>query len=541
MKYLYFILVLSLFSLTAQAQPVDAQSGKIENQRLVQLREGAALQPLLKRANAAFEGGVFQKRAVARSLNIHLLEFDPARCPADALAQWLEDQPEVLYQHANYKVDFRTTPNDPEYDRQWGAERIGLPEVWNFGQGGVTTNGDTIVIAIIDSGFDLSHEDIIGNIWTNPHEIPGDGVDNDGNGYVDDINGWDFRGNSPEIAFDDHGLQVSGVLAATANNDKGVAGVCWNAKIMYLSIGTVDGIVSAYEYALEQRQRYNETLGAEGAFVVATNASFGLFDPFFCSEYPIWGNMYDLLGEAGVLTGAGTTNENRDIDVVGDMPTSCESDFIITVLNGTEDEEKSTRSGYGKVAIDMAAPGDNSYSLAPFNRYAIFNGNSAAAPHLSGAIGLLYSMPCEFLATDALTKPKETALFIRSILIESVDLFPAFEDITATGGRLNVRSAMNLLSDACGGSTGDLGLLNIYPNPARDQLTIQYETPDFETYEFRIYNALGQLVYRNNDTPARFREKRLQVDVSRWQAGMYVVEVFKGDSVETEPVIILQY
>jgi subtilisin family serine protease len=541
MKYLYLILALSLFSLTAQAQPADAQTGKIDNQRLLQLKEGTALQPLLKRANAKFEGAVFQKRAVARSLNIHLLEFDPARCPADALSQWLEEQPEVLYQHANYKVDFRTTPNDPEYDRQWGAERIGLPEVWNFGQGGVTANGDTIVIAIVDSGFDLSHEDIIGNTWTNPHEIPGDGVDNDGNGYVDDINGWDFRGNSPEIAFDDHGLQVSGVLAATANNDKGVAGVCWNAKIMYLSIGTVDGIVSAYEYVLEQRQRYNETLGAEGAFVVATNASFGLFDPFFCSEYPIWGNMYDLLGEAGVLTGAGTTNENRDIDVVGDMPTSCESDFIITVLNGTEDEEKSTRSGYGKVAIDMAAPGDNSYSLAPFNRYAIFNGNSAAAPHLSGAIGLLYSMPCEFLSTDALTKPKETALFIRSILIESVDLFPAFEDITATGGRLNVRSAMNLLSDACGGSTGDLGLLNIYPNPARDQLTIQYESPDFETYEFRIYNALGQLVYRNNDTPARFREKRLEVDVSRWQAGMYVVEVFRGNSVETKPVIILQY
>lgn len=541
MKYLYFILVFSLFSLMAQAQPVDAQSGEIENQRLIQLKEDAALQPLLKRANAAFDGAVFQKREVARSLNIHLLEFDPTRCPADALSQWLEAQPEVLYQHANYKVDFRTTPNDPDYDLQWGAGRIGLPEVWALGQGGLTVNGDTIVIAIIDSGFDLSHEDIIGNIWTNPHEIPGDGIDNDNNGYVDDINGWDFRGNGPDIAYDDHGLRVSGILAATANNDKGIAGVCWNSKIMYLSIGSVAGIVSAYEYVLEQRQRYNETLGAEGAFVVATNASFGLVDPFFCSEYPIWGNMYDLLGEAGVLTGAGTANKDLDVDVVGDMPTSCESDFIITVLNSTEDEERFTRSGYGKVAIDMAAPGEGSYTVAPFNRYALFGGNSAAAPHLTGAIGLLYSMPCEFLSTDALTKPRETALFIRSILEESVDRFPAYADITATGGRLNVRNAMNLLSDACGGSTGDLGLLNIYPNPARDQLTIQYETPDFETYEFRIYNALGQLVYRNNDTPARFREKRLQVDVSRWQAGMYVVEVFRGNSVETKPVIILQY
>ncbi|MEQ8702435.1 MAG: S8/S53 family peptidase [Phaeodactylibacter sp.] len=541
MKYLYLILAISFFVPAAQAQQVDPESGKVTNQLLVQLEKDAALQPLVQRANQRYANAVTPVRVVARSQNIHLLQFDPARCPAEALAQWLEVQPEVQYQQANYKIDFRNTPNDPDYDLQWGAERIGLPEVWAFGQGGVTANGDTIVIAILDSGFDLSHEDISGNTWVNPRETPGDGIDNDGNGYIDDMNGWDFRSDSPEIAFDNHGLQVSGVLAATANNDKGIAGVCWDAKIMYLSIRYIDDIISAYAYALEQRQRYNETLGAEGAFVVATNASFGLTDPFFCAEYPIWGNMYDLMGEVGILTGAGTANKDRDIDRVGDMPTSCESDFIMTVLNSTEDEEKFTQSGYGKVTIDMAAPGEGSYSLAPFNRYAIFGGNSASAPHLTGAIGLLYSMPCEFLATEALTKPKATALFVRSVLEESVDRFPAYEDLTVTGGRLNVRSAMNLLSDACGGTTGDLDLLNIYPNPARDRLNIQYETPDFETYEFRIYNTLGQLVYRNNDTPARFREKRLEVDVSRWQAGMYVVEVFNGERVETRPFIVLQY
>jgi subtilisin family serine protease len=541
MKHLYLFLTLSLYCMAAQAQLVDPENGEVRNQLLVQLQEEATLQPLVKRANQRYEGAVTPVRTVARSLNIHLLQFDVARCPAGALAQWLEAQPEVLYQQANYKIDFRTTPNDPDYDLQWGAARIGLPEVWAFGQGGITANGDTIVIAILDSGFDLSHEDIISNTWINPHEVPGDGLDNDENGYIDDMNGWDFRSDSPDIAFDNHGLQVSGVLAASANNDKGIAGVCWDAKIMYLSIQYIDDIITAYEYVIDQRQRYNATLGAEGAFIVATNASFGLTDPFFCAEFPIWGNMYDLMGEAGILTGAGTANKERDIDMVGDMPTSCESDFILTVLNSTEDEERFMQSGYGKVTIDMAAPGEGSYSLAPFNRYAVFGGNSASAPHLTGAIGLLYSMPCDFLATEALTKPKETALFIRSILKESVDHFQAYEDITTTGGRLNVRSAMNLLSDACGGTTGNLGLLNIYPNPARDQLVIQYETPDFAQYEFRIYNTLGQLVYRNNDTPARFREKRLEIDVSRWQAGMYVVEVFKGDSVETKPFLVLQY
>ena len=540
MKYLYLLIFLCIQSFSF-AQNVDLSSGKVLDQVIIQLTEDTPVQPLLKRSNDRFDHAVSHLKKVTKRLNIHVLQFDPARCDAIALSQWLEMQPEVLHQQANYKVDFRNTPNDPDYALQWGAERIGLPDVWEIGQGGFTLNGDTIVIAILDSGFDLSHEDIVANTWINQHDIFGDGIDNDGNGYIDDTNGWDFRSDSPDIAYDDHGLQVSGVLGATANNDKGVAGVCWNAKIMFLSIQFIDDIIAAYEYVLDQRQRYNESLGQEGAFVVATNASFGLTDPFFCDAYPIWGNMYDLMGEEGILTGAGTANRDRNVDLVGDMPTSCESDFIITVLNSTEDEEKFTQSGYGKTTIDMAAPGEGSYSLAPFNRYSLFGGNSASAPHLTGAIGLMYSMPCEFLATEALTKPKETALFIRSILEGSVEQFSSFENITATGGRLNVRNAMNLLSDACGGTTGDLSLLNIFPNPARDQLAIEYETPDFETYEFRIYNALGQLVYRNNDTPARFVKKQLLVDVSRWQAGIYVVEVFKGNSTETKPFIVLQY
>ncbi len=541
MKRITLLLLIALTSQLGQAQLTDPVSGKVLNQVLVQLEPDAALKPLLKRAHQQGLPSVKPVRTVARRLNIHLLEFAPAQTAEAVLATWLEQQAEVRLQQPNYQLDFRSSPNDPEYDHQWGPERIGLTDVWPDGRGGVTANGDTIVIAILDSGFDLSHEDLAGNIWANPHEVAGDGLDNDNNGYVDDMNGWDFRSDSPDIAYDDHGLQVSGVLAAKGDNEKGIAGVCWDAKVLFLSIQYIDHIISAYEYVIDQRKRYNETLGAEGAFVVATNASFGLTDPFFCSEYPIWGNMYDLMGEEGILTGAGTANRDRDIDAVGDMPTSCESDFIMTVLNSTFDEERFTQSGYGKVGIDMAAPGEGSYSLAPFNRYAAFGGNSASAPHLTGAIGLLYSLPCEFLATDALTNPKETALFIRSTLEESVDLFPAFADITATGGRLNVRTAMNRISEACGGTSGPLGLLNIYPNPARDRVTIHYETPDFAQYEFRIYNALGQLVYRNNDTPARFQQKRLEVDVSRWQAGLYVVEVFRNDSVETKPFVVLQY
>lgn len=112
-------------------------------------------------------------------------------------------------------------------------------------------NGDMIVIVIIDSGFDFLYEDIIGNIWINLYEIFGDGIDNDNNGYVDDINGWDFCGNGFDIVYDDYGLCVFGILVVMVNNDKGIVGVCWNLKIMYLSIGFVVGIVLAYEYVFE--------------------------------------------------------------------------------------------------------------------------------------------------------------------------------------------------------------------------------------------------------------------------------------------------
>lgn len=534
-------LVLLLFAFLAQsarAQLVDPVTGQVKNELLVQLDKEASPTVLLERINRQKPASALRKRVAARRFNIHLLQFDPAAWPGETLLEWLQVQKDVRAVQYNYQVEFRQEPNDPEFVKQWGFPRIGLTEVWDVSTGGLTANGDTIVVAILDSGSDLGHPDLQGNIWNNPAEIPDDGIDNDNNGYIDDTYGWNFISDTKEMRTDSHGLAVAGLVGAKGDNNMGVAGVNWNVKLMICAIQYVDQIVSAYEYAIAQRQLYNETRGKEGAFVVATNASFGLLTPTFCDQQPVWGGMYDLLGEVGILTGAGTTNRNLDVDAEGDMPTTCESDFIITVTNMNESEEKEFSSGFGEIAIDMAAPGQNSFSLYLFDRYATFDGNSAAAPHLTGAIALLYSLPCAELASDALTNPRETALLIRSALTNGTEPLPSFEGLTATGGLLNVFNAMEIIDEACGGSSGPMDILKIFPNPASSSFFIEYETPDFEPYDFRVFNALGQLMYRNTETPNRFAAKRIEIDTRNWAPGAYFAAIQRGDKQEVKPVLV---
>jgi len=537
-RYFRLFLLFFFFANGVLAQLSGPVAGQVKNELLVRLEANAGIAAVLGKANRRQPASVLHKREVARRHNIHLLQFDPAAWPGEALPEWLGRQKEVQAVQYNYAVDFRREPNDPDFASQWGASRIGAREVWDITTGGTTANGDTIVVCILDSGFDLNHEDLKDNLWRNPGEIPGDGIDNDGNGLTDDIFGWNFANGSNEMKVDGHGLAVAGLIGAAGNNGIGVAGINWDIRLMLHVIEYVDQIISAFDYAIEQRRLYNQSKGAEGAFVVAANTSFGLPSPVFCSEQPVWGGMYDLMGEVGILSGAATVNRNSDVDVEGDMPTSCESDFIITVTNLTAGDEKYSSSGYGLQSIDMAAPGQDSYSLSLFNRYGVFGGTSAAAPHLSGAIALLYSLPCEELASDALAQPRETALFIRSVLLDGAEPLASLEGLAATGGLLNVFNAMELVDQSCGGSIGPLEILKIFPNPASAGFTVEYETPDFEPYDFRIYNSLGQMVYRNTETPNRFATKRLDIDSRNWAPGLYFAAIRRGKDQEVKPVMV---
>jgi len=530
----YYALLISLFSLTfsmAQSAPL-ADNGLIAGEILLKLKPQIVAVDFEESFGRNY--ALRHVRQLGHRLNIHLYNFD-ANANGQALLDQLRKHPMVESAQFNYSVNSRNDPNDPNFSEQWGLERIGAPQVWDVTTGGLSARGDTIVLAILDSGFDVNHEDLRDNVWFNRFEIPNNGIDDDGNGYTDDVMGWNFITDSAVITSDAHGTSVAGIAGARGNNGVGISGMNWNIKLMLLPTDNVGQVIEAYEYIIEQRDLFNSTNGQKGAFVVATNASFGR-EAEFCSAQPVWGPLYDEMGQVGVLTGAGTANRAWDVDMVGDMPTTCPSNFIITTLNTADNDRRYQGSAFGKVSIDLGTPGDGSFSIKPNGEYGIFGGNSASAPHLSGAIALLYSLPCEGLAEDALLRPAETALFIRQALLQSVDPIASLANETVTGGRLNVFRAMEHIQESCGNTTGDLAIVNLFPNPVSLDLKLEYESPDFEALDIRVFNALGQLVFSDRFFPARFGAKQYVIDVRSWATGTYFATINRGKDVVVRKV-----
>jgi hypothetical protein len=352
----------------------------------------------------------------------------------------------------NHFVEQRALyPNDASFILQWNMHNTGQsagttdadidgPEGWEIGTSTVTATGDTIIIAIIDDGFDLEHEDL--NFWKNFDETPNNNIDDDGNGYVDDFDGWNPKNNSGELPSFDHGTHVTGIAAAKGNNGIGVTGVNWNVKVMPVSgSSTVESIVVAgYAYVLEMRSLYDETDGAKGAFIVSTNASFGVNNGM-PEDFPIWGAMYDSLGMRGVISAGATANANVNVDQTGDIPTAFTTDFLITVTNTDDDDVKSSFAGYGPISIDVGAPGTQVYSTRISDNYGNKTGTSMSSPHVAGAIAYMYSIADAGFMLAYHANPAGMALVIREHILNGVDALPSLNGITSTGGRLNIYNA----------------------------------------------------------------------------------------------------
>jgi len=387
-------------------------------------------------------GGIWLEKKLSRSANINLIGYDTLTVNAVNLLEEIKKDPQVEYACFDISVEPRgDMPDDPNLESQWGLFTIGANKVWELTKGGVSALGDTIVVAILDTGFDINHEDLRNNIWTNKGEKHGDKIDNDQNGYVDDVNGWNFIHQQPVHVADNHGSSVAGIIGAQGNNGKGITGLNWHVKLMVFETRLVSDIIAAYDYIIDQRERFNRTKGKQGAFVVVTNASFGV-NKIKCVDQPLWGEMYDRLGTAGILSVAGAANNPWNVDEVGDMPTTCQSNYLLTVLNTNARDERYAGSAYGPVSIDMGAPGQQSFSTRSNNEYGVFHGNSAAAPHLAGAVALLYSLPRQGLAEEAISNPAQTAMKIKNNLLSNVDKVSSLVSLTATGGRLNVFNSM---------------------------------------------------------------------------------------------------
>jgi subtilisin family serine protease len=395
-----------------------------------------------------FEAGVSvraQRRAMARAAVATKLEFKRIRAalvsvPVDRLAETLSQlraDPRVRYAERNYRVhaaDHSSAPSDPAFHQQWALDNFGqtvngatgtadadidAKEAWT------ATRGDAnVVVGILDTGLDLGHPDLAGNTWVNPGEdcagCRSDGVDNDGNGYVDDWRGWDFVGNDNNPTDDNgHGTHVAGIIGAVGDNGVGLSGVNWDVQLMPLKFldaagsGTTADAIEALLYAT-----------ANGADV--TNNSW--------ADAPFSQAMLDAIQQAdaadSLFVGA-AGNDGLDRDIYTDYPAAYDAPNVVVTAATDSNDARAWFSGYGARTVDLGAPGVNIYSTWRLGNYRYASGTSMATPHVAGAAALAKA-----------AFPGASDLGLKALLLRTTDANASLTGRTTTGGRLNADTAV---------------------------------------------------------------------------------------------------
>lgn len=339
--------------------------------------------------------------------------------PPGTLLASLEDEPGIVYAEPDYIVTTSdVTPNDTRWSSQWGPRKIEAPLAWD------TTRGSkTIVVGIIDSGVDYRHEDLAGRMWTNPGEIPGNGIDDDNNGWIDDVHGADCHNDDGDPMDDnDHGTHVAGTVGASTDNARGIAGVDWNVKIMALKFIGPDGAgktsdaVQCIDYAIR--------MGAH-----LTNNSWG--------GAGFSRSLYDAIARArsaGQVFVAAAGNESQNLDVLPTYPASYDLDNIISVAASDSSDAPAAFSNFG-MSVDIAAPGVGIISTTRNNTYSTWNGTSMAAPHVAGVATLVLSNNIQL-----------TPAAVIKFMIDNADEVPLLAGTVANGKRLDAAGAVRASS-----------------------------------------------------------------------------------------------
>lgn len=465
---------LMLFFIAKAQEKTEYIAGEV----LVQLVANFQNIDMLIKQNQKFNGANTELALVEKlseSLNIWHLKFNAKQVEHTQFINHLALNKYVVEYQNNTTVALRsTTPNDTEFNQQWqyinpggfggivGAD-IDADLAWDITTGGVTSLGDTIVVCIVDDGILETHEDLEENLWVNHGEIENNGIDDDNNGYIDDYRGFNANNTgasdldevySPPGFWGVHGNAVAAVVGAKGNNALGVAGVNWDVKLMIVKNqgASQAQVIKAYEYPLTMRKLYNETNGAEGAFVVAVNSSWGINygNP---ASYPLWCAFYDEMGQAGIINTGATANEDTNVDVEGDMPTGCSSNYLLTVTNVWRNDVKVNDAGYGLSTIDMGAFGEDAHTASQSSTtgYAGFGGTSGATPQVAGAIALLYAAPCPSFAGLYASDPAAAALKAKEYVINGGDDNVSLQNITVSGKRLNLNGMLTQLNIECSG------------------------------------------------------------------------------------------
>ena len=379
------------------------------------------------------------------SVRVHVsrrshVERHKVRMPvADAVAKY-RHHPAIKLIEPNYLVHVDAVPNDPSFPIQWSLQNTGQ-------QGGTpgddihavpawdqTTGSNQVLVAVVDTGMDMTHPDLVDNLYTNPGEIPGNGIDDDGNGFVDDVHGFDFANFDGDPTDDNgHGTHVAGTIGAHGNDGIGIAGVVWHVRLLPLKFldaqgtGTTSDAVDCIDYAVQA-----------GAQII--NASWGSGEQSLALELAIQG-----ANDAGVLFVAAAGNAGSDNDRYPNFPSNFPEPNVIAVGSTGRMDDRSPFSNYGATTVDLFAPGLQILSTLPNGQYGLASGTSMATPHVSGALALLKSR-----------FPGMSAPTMKQILLAATDRVPGLAGYSVTGGRLNVARMLDGVDSTDPGPIGDL-------------------------------------------------------------------------------------
>jgi subtilisin family serine protease len=397
--------------------------------------------------------------AVAPNLVPNLYKVEaPGNLPLNKFLDALKHNPNVLYAEQDATVSVATAPDDPQFGNQWGLNNtdqssgivdadIDAPEAWD-----VRTTGGGLKVAVIDTGIDYTHPDLAANIWTNPGEIPGNGIDDEGNGYIDDVHGYDFANNDGDPLDDmGHGTHVAGTIAAVGNNGMAVTGVVWgDVQLVALKFldangsGSISDAIRAINYCVANGITISNNSWASGA-----------------SFLPLR-DAIQAAGNAGHLFVAAAGNNSYDADNSPSYPAAYDLNNIISVAATDRFSQLAYFSNYGKTSVDLGAPGQGILSTFPTyltdwmvsrgfsTDYGIISGTSMATPHVTGAAVLVQAQ-----------HPTWTIQQVKDQLLASVDFNQSLYNRTVTNGVLNIARALDGTPDASPSGPPIVGTDNI--------------------------------------------------------------------------------
>ena len=396
-------------------------SGRLEmvaDHVLVHLRDGVAqdaLEQLASRYNALIVRSLSDERTF-----IVRLEAPGLDAVDQAVAYFTAAAESIAYAEPDYVRHLSGVPNDTLYGNLWGMPKISAPDAWD-----ITTGSSDSVVAVIDTGMDMDHPDLLANLWINVMEIAGDGVDNDGNGYIDDVNGWDFvtEDQDPEDG-DGHGTHCAGTIGAVGNNANQVVGVCWQASIMPVRVGTGQGFMDS---DIVDGIRYAARNGAK----VLSNSYGG--PGFSQTTY----DAIDYANDQGCIFVAAAGNEATDNDAFPMYPAGYDLPNVVSVAATDSSDNLATFSNYGANTVDLAAPGVGIFSTYLDGATESLDGTSMACPHVAGAMALLVS-----------ESPQVTPAEAKQLAMDSVDEIVGLDGKVVSGGRLNVFAMFANANDA---------------------------------------------------------------------------------------------